>query len=224
MAVPDTLIEHALRRALPGDPAARRGRDGERLPRRGPGARPQRRDQDPGRAARRRRAVRRALPPRGEERGRALAPEHRLDLRPRRGRGHLLHRDGVPRGAHAQGADRRPRPAAGRPGDRVHPADPGSAPLRAPQGDRPPRHQAAQRARRRGRPPQGDRLRHRARRRQPDDGGRLDHRHGAVPLARAGPRGAGRPALRPLLGRRRALRAADGHGPVHRRHARSRSR
>ena len=95
---------HALRRALPGRPQARRGRDGERLPRRGPGARSPRRDQDPERPARERRPVRRALPPRGEERGRALASEHRLDLRPRRGRGHLLHRDGVPRRAHAQGA------------------------------------------------------------------------------------------------------------------------
>ena len=37
------------------------------------------------------------------------APEHRLDLRPRRGRGHLLHRDGVPRRPLAEGADRRPR-------------------------------------------------------------------------------------------------------------------
>ena len=51
-----------------------------------------------------RRAVRRALPPRGEERRRALTPEHRLDLRPRRGRGHLLHRDGVPRRAEPEGA------------------------------------------------------------------------------------------------------------------------
>ena len=52
-----------------------------------------------------------------------------------------------------------------------------------------------------------------------DDRGRLDHRHGAVPLARAGARRAGRPALRPLLGRRRPLRDADREGAVHRRHA-----
>ena len=44
----------------------------------------------------------------------ALAPEHRLDLRPRRGRGHLLHRDGVPRRAHAEGAHRRARADADR--------------------------------------------------------------------------------------------------------------
>ena len=66
---------------------------------------------------------------------------------------------------------------------------------------------------------EGDGLRHRARGREPDDGGGLDHRHRAVPLARAGARRAGRPALRPLLGRRRALRAADRRGAVHRRHA-----
>ena len=43
---------HALRRALPDHPQARLGRDGERLPRRGPGARPPRRDQDPRRPPR----------------------------------------------------------------------------------------------------------------------------------------------------------------------------
>ena len=48
----------------------------------------------------------------------------------------------------------------------------------------------------------------------------LDHRHGAVPLARAGARRAGRPELRPLLARDRPLRAADRHGAVHRRDAR----
>ena len=70
------------------------------------GAGAARRDQDPPRAVCERRAVRRALPPRGDARRRALPPEHRLDLRPRRGRRLLLHRHGVRRGAHAQGADR----------------------------------------------------------------------------------------------------------------------
>ena len=46
----------------------------------------------------------------------------------------------------------------------------------------------------------------------------LDHRHGAVPLARAGAGQAGAPVVRPVLGRRRALRDAHGHRPVHRRH------
>src|SRR5215218_8736026 len=49
-----------------------------------------------------------------------------------------------------------------------------------------------------------------AHRREPDDRGWLDHRDGAVPLARAGARLAGRPDLRCLLGRRCPLRAADG--------------
>ena len=47
------------------------GRDGRRLPRRGRGARAARRDQDPERQVRARRPVRRALPPRGQERRRA---------------------------------------------------------------------------------------------------------------------------------------------------------
>ena len=57
---------------------------------------PQGRDQGARRALRRGRAVRRALPPRGAVRRRPEPPEHRRDLRPRRGRGHVLHRDGVP--------------------------------------------------------------------------------------------------------------------------------
>ena len=170
------------------------GRDGERLPRRGPGARPPRRDQDPERPARGRRAVRRALPPRGEERREPLAAEHRLDLRPRRGRGHLLHRDGVPRRALAQGAHPVARPGADVGGGRLRAPDPLGASLRASQRHRPPRHQAAQRARRSGGSREGDGLRHRARRREPDDRGGLDHRHRAVPLAGAGARHPGRPA------------------------------
>ena len=211
---------HALRRALPDLAEARLRRDGERLPRRRPGAREARRDQDPRRPARERRPVHRALPPRGAERRRAVAPEHRLDLRPGRGRGHLLHRDGAHRGADAQGAARLAWPVAARNRDRLHAPDPLGAPLRAPERDRPPRHQAPQRDRRRGGPREGDGLRHRPRRRQPDDRGRLDHRHRAVPLARAGARGARRPDLGPLLDRDRPLRAAHRHRPVHRRDTR----
>ena len=44
---------HAVRRPLPDRAQARRGRDGERLPRRGPGARAPGRDQDPRRPPRR---------------------------------------------------------------------------------------------------------------------------------------------------------------------------
>ena len=57
---------------------------------------------------------------------------------------------------------RGPTPIAGR--DRLHAPDPRRARLRAPERDRPPRHQAAQRRRRAGRPAEGDGLRHRARR------------------------------------------------------------
>ena len=103
--------------------------------------------------------------------------------------------------------------------DRLRAPDPRRARVRAPQRDRPPRHQAAQHRRRPRRPPEGDGLRHRALGRVADDRGRLDRRHGAVPLARAGARRAGRPALRSLLARDRALRDAHREGPVHRRHA-----
>ena len=207
-----------LRRALPDHPEARLGRDGERLPRLRPGARPPRRDQDPRRPTRPRRPVRRAVPPRGAERRRALASEHRLDLRPGRGRGDVLHRDGVRRGADAEGAARRARPVAARDRDRLHAPDPLGAAVRAPERDRAPRHQAAQRDRRRRGPRQGDGLRDRARRRrQPDDRGRLDHRHRAVPLTRAGARRPGRPDLGSLLDRDRPLRAAHRRRPVQRR-------
>ena len=84
-------------------------------------------------------------------------------------------------------------------GDLVHAADPRRAPVRAPQRDHPPRHQAAQRDRRPRGPGQGRRLRHRAGGRQPDHRGGLDHRHRAVPLPRAGARRARRRELRSLL-------------------------
>ena len=91
--------------------------------------------------------------------------------------------------------------------------------LRAPARHRPPRHQAAQRARRRRGTLEGDGLRHRARGREPDDRGRLDHRDGAVPVAGAGEGCVGRPDLGSLFRRRRALRAADRRRAVQRRHA-----
>ena len=149
---------------------------------------PPRRAQAAERAARARRAVRRAVPARGAERRRAQPPEHRLDLRPRPGRGHLLHRDGVPRRAHAQGAARPQRADADPDRDRLRAPDPRRARVRAPQRHRPPRHQAAQHRRRPRRAAEGDGLRHRALGRVADDRGRLDRRHGAVPLARAGAR------------------------------------
>ena len=198
-----------LRHALRDQAQARLGRYGRRLPRGGSGARAARRAEAARRPARLRRAVRRALPPRGAERRGPEPPEHRLDLRPRPGRGHVLHRDGVPRRAHAQGAARPERADADPDRDRLRAADPRRARVRAPQRDRPPRHQAAQHRRRRRRPPEGDGLRDRALRRLADDRGRLDRRHGAVPLAGAGARRARRPALGSLLARRRPLRDAD---------------
>ena len=215
MTTQDTLSGSPLRRALSHVAQARRRRHGRRLPRRRPGARTQGRRQDAPRALRERRAVRRALPPRGDARRRALAPEHRLDLRPGRGRRLLLHRHGVRRGPHAQGADPLARALPGAGGHRLHAPDPRRAALRPPQRRRPPRHQAAQRHRRlRGRR-QGDRLRDRPRGREPDDRGGRDHRHRALSLAGAGARRAGRPDLRPLLRGHRPLRAAHGRGSVH---------
>src|SRR6266576_97569 len=53
----------------------------------------------------------------------AQPTEHRLDLRPRPRRGHLLHRDGVPGWAHAQGAARQERPDADPDRDRLRAPD-----------------------------------------------------------------------------------------------------
>ena len=53
------------------------------------------------------RGVRRAVQARGAVGRRPDAPERRQRLRPRRARRHLLHRDGVPAGAHAEGGHRR---------------------------------------------------------------------------------------------------------------------
>ena len=170
-------------------------------------------------------SVRRALPPRGEERRRALAPEHRLDLRPRRGRGHLLHRDGVPRRAEPEGARRRARAAADPRRDRVRRA----------------RCSAALRFAHRKGVVHRDIKPHNV---MADADGRLKvtdfgiARAGVSQMTEAGSiigtaqylspeqaRGRrGRPALRPLLGRHRPLRDADRDGAVHAATRRSRSR
>ena len=101
---------------------------------------------------------------------------HRPGLRPGRGRRHLLHRDGVPRRADAQGAARPQGAHAAADGDQVRAGDPERARRGAPARDRPPRHQAAQRDREPGLGREGGRLRHRAERRLADDGGGLDRR------------------------------------------------
>ena len=119
-------------------------------------------------------------------------------------------------------AHRRTAPprSGGRPGCRRG----GGARLRAPQRRRPPRREAGERARHRRRPGEGRRLRHRPgdhrqRRREPHAGRHRDgHRHLLQPGAGAWRRG--RPALRPLLPRVRALRAAGGQAALQRRHAR----
>ncbi len=57
----------------------------------------------------------RALPPRSAGRRAAQPPEHRVDLRFRRGRGRLVHRDGVRQGPRAQGVLRCATSASRRP-------------------------------------------------------------------------------------------------------------
>ena len=89
-------------------------------------------------------------------------------------------------------------------------------------GGRPQGREAAQRAALAGRlraALQGDGFRDLAHLGEPDDRGGLDRRDRAVPLARAGARRAGRPALGHLLRRDRALRAADRDASVHGRDA-----
>ena len=130
---------------------------------------------------------------------------------------HLLHRDGVPRGAQPQGGRARARRARSGARGRPRDPDPQGGAVRAPARDRAPRHQAAQRDRRRRGAREGHRLRDRPRRRVRHDRDRLDHGHRAVPVARAGAGPAGRRARRPLLDRDRALRAAHGHAAVRRR-------
>ena len=133
--------------------------------------------------------------------------------------GHLLHRDGVPGRAHAQGADRPLRHAAGQDRDRLYATGSVRARVRAQIRARPPRHQAPQRARRLRRAREGHGLRNSPLRVEPDDRGGLDHRHRAVPLARAGARRARRQALGHLLGGSPPLRAADRRRALYRRHA-----
>ena len=147
------------------------------------------------------------------------APQHRRHLRPRGVGRDAVHRDGAGRRAHAQGARDRARADAHRRRDRPHRAASEGARLRAQARDRAPRRQAAERDHRRRGPGQGGRLRDRPRRQLRHDRDRRDRRHRPVPVARAGARPAGRPALRPVLGGRRALRAADRPRAVRRRGA-----
>ena len=213
---------HAGRRALRARRAARprrdgRGAQGHRHP---PG--PRRRGQAAADRPGQRRDVPGPLPPRGAVVGLAQPPRDRVGLRHRRGArhrrvGHLpaLHRDGVRRRADAaRHPARGPQdPARARAGDHLGRAR--GARLQPPRGDHPPRHQARQRDAHPERRRQGDGLRHRPRdlrRLVVDDPDRRRGGHRPVPLPRAGPRRDRRLALRRLLRRLPALRAA--HRPA----------
>ena len=127
------------------------GRDGRRLARARQRARPRRRDQDPPRPLRPGQRVRRAVQARGAVRGRACstrtssrsstaAPfEDTYFIAMEYVDGPQL-KELVKGGMELQGRDR------------LHPPDPERGALRAPQGDRPPRPEAAERDDRRGRP------------------------------------------------------------------------
>ena len=197
------------------------GRDGRRLPRARPGDRTPGRPQDPHRPAGDRggRGVPPALPARGAGGRHPQPPGDRHGPRRRRRRGQrpLLHRHGVHRGqepegrsarrAHVRllrgGADRR------RPGRRPR--------LRPLQGRRAPRHQAGQHHPHAAGAGEDHRLR-----RRPDGvvephRDRPVHRHPELHVAGAGDRVRHRRAQRPLLARRRPLRADDRQPAVRRR-------
>ena len=134
-----------------------------------------------------------------------------------------LHRDGVRRRPDAaRHPARGPQdPARACPGD--HLAGARGARLQPPRGDHPPRHQARQRDAHPDRRREGDGLRHRPgrlRRLEHDDPDRRRRRHRAVPLPRAGARRERRLALRRLLDRLPALRAAHRPAAVRRATAR----
>ena len=167
----------------------------------------------------------RALPARGSRDREARLAAHRAPVRLRRERrGQPLLRDGAARRArppHARRAVRAPaagargrRPAAGLPVARRGP----------PGGAAAPRREAPERAA----VPPGPRVRRREggrlrpgplgrRRRGPDHGRGRGDGHARVHAARAGPRGAGRRALRHLRARGRRVLPADRAGPVRRR-------
>ena len=179
-----------------------------------------RRDQADPADGRRRSGVRPDVPRRGAARRDAPAPEHRGRLRGRRGRRLAVLRDGVhPRPGRARDPPGRARAQGGRAArDRARdrPRHGGGARLRARQDrprrrappPRPPRRLVEQRARQlRGRD-QADRLRHRARDRAwPPDAGRHAQGQDPVHVAGAVPRLPARSAQRPVLARRRDVRA-----------------
>ncbi len=202
-----------------GAPGARARRDGRRLRRLRPADQaPGRAEDDPARAPAQRGCGghARAIPPGGPGGRAAVTPQHRPDLRLRRGGRAVVHRDGVRRGARAQGELRRERAL---PPDRRrahHGADSRRARLLAPPGRGPPRHQAGEHLPAGRRKREGRRLRHRPRRVVEPDAGGLGARHAELHVARADPRTARRRALGPVLGRRRPLPVPDRRAALHR--------
>ena len=212
------------RRGLPDRGADRARRHGPGLPGRAPEPGAPRRDQAdrarPGRGG----GLPRALQPRGADRRRAPAPEHRHGLRRRRGGRPALPRDAAHRGLGPRRVPPQPGPAAPVPGARRLPPGRRRARRRPRAGPDPPRRQARQRA---DRGPHG--VPHRLR---PDQAGRrLAHpahargrRGGHDPLRRArADRGRpGRRAQRHLLARLPRSTTALGRAAVRARHRRGR--
>ena len=187
----------------PGRP--RPGRDGQGVPGTRPDTRPSRCAQDRLARAAHGQGHPRPVPARGAGRRPAAAPEHRHDLRARRGRGHALHRHGArrgdgPRRGHGPAGPLHPRAEGPHGGGRL----PGPR-LRAQDGGHPPRREAGQHPADPGRDGQDPRLRHRPLPRlgddrpEPDPGG-----NGAgdaeLPLPRARAGGEGGPPRRHVGG------------------------
>ena len=162
--------EHRRRGALSAQSSARPRRDGLGLARHAPRARHPVRRQVHRRGDRRAPRGAGALRARGEGGGAAPQPARRADPRPRRLRGHALHRDGAARGRGPRQAPRARRPLHAARAAVIVDQVCRALTQGARRGHRPPRPQAGQhlpRPRRRPRDRQGARLRHRQERTAP---------------------------------------------------------
>jgi hypothetical protein len=178
-------------------------------------------DQDPLERDRRRPPLRGAVRPRGAHGGPPQPPERRAGLRRRQGGRHRLHGPRAGRGR-LPGRARRAAAAVPDPARVRDRARRGARPGRGPRHEgHPPRPQAGQHPA----DPRGGREARRLRPRaqpaeQPADHAERDvPRHAAVRLARAVPGRGGRHGVRPLLARRRPLRAARGQAAARGAHA-----